>query len=152
MDRLTVKADGGLTIDMDASYDFDSEGCVNARYKYKYAIDQGGTNTVDVFIEASASGFYAASDQNLTIHLDRQSIVFDKSDDAYRLNSQTKVYDHDANLEMMMEKQLGELRQNLQKSLALALSQPMKFTNPELKGKKLTLRDSDGSTLTFKRK
>lgn len=152
MDHLTLKAEGGLTIDMDAAYDFSDDGTAKAHYKYKYTVDQGGPNVIDVFIEADAEGFYAASDDNLTIHLDRQSIKFDESDEAFRVSSKKDLYDHDANLEMMMDKQLRQMQQQLQASLLQALSQPMKFTSPQLKGKKLTLVDSDGTVLTFKRK
>lgn len=152
MDKVVAKADGGLTVTMDAVYDFDADGTVKASYYYVYNIDQGGPNTIDIYVEASASGFYAASDDNLTIHLDRNSIRFAQGEDSYRVNSQTSLYDHDANLDMMMEKQMGQMREQLQQALALSLSQPMKFDSPALKGKKLTLTDADGSKLTLKRK
>lgn len=152
MDRLVVKAQGGLTIDMDATYDFADDGTVKAAYKYKYSIDQGGTNTVDIFVDATADGFYAASDDNLTIHLDRNSIRFDSDGEDYRVKSQTSLYDRDTNLEMMMEKQMAQMKTQLQDALAQSLSQPMRFTDPTLKGKKLTLTDSDGSKISFKRK
>lgn len=152
MDRLSVKADGGLTIDTDADYDFSDDGTVKVRYKYKYTIDQGGSNTVDIFIDVRAEGFYAASDDNLTIHLDKQSIKFDSDGDPYRVTNKTQLYDRDINLEMMMEKQLSQMREQLQQSMVQALSRPMTFTSPVLKGKKLTLTDSDGTIITLKRK
>lgn len=152
MDRLSVVAEGGLSIDTDAEYDFSDDGTVKALYKYKYSIDQGGPTSVDIFIEARAEGFYAASDDNLTIHLDRQSIKFSSDGDPYRVTSKTQLYDRDVNLEMMMEKQLGQMREQLQQSLAQALSRPMTFTGPALKGKKLELTDSDGTKITLKRK